>query len=74
MTPDNGKIHADIFVSRRDSMGAVNGHKVVVKISDRQPQQADTGERSRRSRDTWTIRRGHPVHHPCTMTCPKGFG
>ena len=34
VTPDNGKIHADIFVSRQDSMGAVNGHKVVVKITD----------------------------------------
>lgn len=34
VTPDNGKIHADIFVNRFDSMGAVTGHKVVVTITD----------------------------------------
>ena len=30
--PDNKKINYDIFVSKKDMYGAVNGHKVVVKI------------------------------------------
>lgn len=41
--PDNRKLSEDIFVSKKNSMGAVTGHKVVVKLtsygdSDRQPE------------------------------------
>ncbi|MBE5940563.1 MAG: ribonuclease R [Lachnospiraceae bacterium] len=32
--PDNLKFNKDIYVSENDSMGAVTGHKVVVKIKD----------------------------------------
>lgn len=32
--PDNKKIESDIFVSKENSMGAVNGHKVVCDIID----------------------------------------
>ncbi len=32
--PDNGKIGFDIFIPKEDSMGAVNGHKVVCRITD----------------------------------------
>lgn len=32
VVPDNGKIPVDIFVPQEKSMGAMNGHKVVVKI------------------------------------------
>ena len=34
VTPDNRKIASDIRVAQEDSMNAVNGHKVVVKITD----------------------------------------
>lgn len=34
VVPDNGKIPVDIFVPQEKSMGAMNGHKVVVKISN----------------------------------------
>lgn len=34
VVPDNGKIPVDIFVPQERSMGAMNGHKVVVKISN----------------------------------------
>lgn len=32
--PDNMKFNKDIYVPEKDSMGAVTGHKVVVKITD----------------------------------------
>jgi len=32
--PDNSKFNKDIYVAENDSMGAVTGHKVVVKIVD----------------------------------------
>ena len=32
--PDNGKVSADIFVPKERSKGAVDGHKVVVEITD----------------------------------------
>lgn len=32
--PDNPKLTEDIFISKKDSMGAVTGHKVVVKLTD----------------------------------------
>jgi len=32
--PDNHKLSSDIFISEKDSKGAVNGHKVVVELSD----------------------------------------
>lgn len=32
--PDNRRISSDIYVAGKDTMGAVNGHKVVVKITD----------------------------------------
>ncbi len=31
--PDNQKISDDIFISKKDSMGAITGHKVVVKLT-----------------------------------------
>ena len=34
VVPDNGKIPVDIFVPQEKSMGAMNGHKVVVKITN----------------------------------------
>lgn len=34
VVPDNGKIPVDIFVPQEKSMGAMNGHKVVVKIKN----------------------------------------
>lgn len=34
VVPDNSKISKDIFVRAENSMGAVTGHKVVVKITD----------------------------------------
>ncbi len=34
VVPDNTKMASDIFVSRERSKGAVNGHKVVVEITD----------------------------------------
>ena len=41
--PDNSKISSDIYVAKKDSMGAVEGHKVVVKLKsygspDRKPE------------------------------------
>ncbi|MCI8508993.1 MAG: ribonuclease R [Lachnospiraceae bacterium] len=32
--PDNQKLSDDIFISKKHSMGAVTGHKVVVKLTD----------------------------------------
>ncbi len=32
--PDNQKISDDIFISKKDSMGAVTGHKVVVELTN----------------------------------------
>lgn len=32
--PDNQRITSDIYVAGKDTMGAVNGHKVVVRITD----------------------------------------
>lgn len=32
--PDNQRISDDIYISKKDSMGAVTGHKVVVKLTD----------------------------------------
>ncbi len=32
--PDNQKIYSDIFISKKHTMGAVTGHKVVVQITD----------------------------------------
>lgn len=32
--PDNQKISSDIYVAGKDTMGAVDGHKVVVKLTD----------------------------------------
>lgn len=34
VVPDNGKLPQDIFVSKERSKGAVNGHKVVVELTD----------------------------------------
>ena len=34
VTPDNSKLVQDIFIPKEDSMGAVNGHKVVASITD----------------------------------------
>lgn len=34
VVPDNRKIGQDIFVSKKNTMGAVTGHKVVVQITD----------------------------------------
>ncbi len=34
VTPDNGRISRDIFISKENSGNAVTGHKVVVKIRD----------------------------------------
>lgn len=34
VVPDNTKMASDIFVSRERSKGAVNGHKVIVEITD----------------------------------------
>ena len=34
VVPDNQKITRDIFVKKEDSLGAVKGHKVVVRITD----------------------------------------
>lgn len=32
--PDNTRLSSDIFISKKDTMGAVNGHKVVCEITD----------------------------------------
>ena len=32
--PDNPKYNKDIFIAKKDSLGAVEGHKVLVKITD----------------------------------------
>ena len=34
VVPDNLKIAKDIFISKEHTMGAVNGHKVVVRVKD----------------------------------------
>ena len=34
VVPDNQKIAKDIFIQKNHTMGAVNGHKVVVKVTD----------------------------------------
>lgn len=34
VVPDNQKINCDLFIPKKHSMGAVNGHKVVAKITD----------------------------------------
>ncbi len=34
VVPDNNKLSKDIFISKENSMGAVDGHKVVVQITD----------------------------------------
>ena len=34
VVPDNQKIAKDIFIQKNHTMGAVNGHKVVVKLTD----------------------------------------
>ena len=34
VVPDNQKIARDIFIDKQNTMGAVNGHKVVVQVLD----------------------------------------
>ena len=34
VVPDDKKMNMDIFVAKEDSLGAVDGHKVVVEITD----------------------------------------
>ena len=34
VVPDNIRLNKDIFVSKENSMGAMNGHKVVVRVTD----------------------------------------
>ncbi|MDE6959435.1 MAG: ribonuclease R, partial [Lachnospiraceae bacterium] len=65
--PDNGRYVRDIFVPKEHSMGAVNGHKVVVLLTD-----YGTGQKSPEGRVTEIL--GH-VGDPGTdiLSIVKGY-